>query len=182
MNELNDIVHALSLLHDLEGVAFIRQLKVITERREFKPLATNPQILTTGGMSSEDYMAQLSVALQAVEHGYTVYILPNPQGIRTADFIFVRKGIYRMFDLKTIIGQNSVSNRLKESLGQTNRVLLNLRCDYNVRRLTSEVRHYFEMSNDVQEVLLFRGKKGISIKRNIALSRGFLQMMMNSFR
>ena len=36
----------------------------------------------------------------------------NPKGIRTADFIFERKGVYKMFDLKTITGRSSVDNRL----------------------------------------------------------------------
>ena len=32
------------------------------------------------------------------------------------------------------------------------------------------------------EVLIFTGNKEISVKRNIASSKGFLKMMMNSFR
>jgi len=93
-----------------------------------------------------------------------------------------RKGVYKMFDLKTITGKNSVGNRLKESLGQTDRVLLNLQTNYNIRRLSQEIRHYFEMSSNVQEVLIYNGNKEISIKRNIVSSKGFLKMMMNCFR
>ena len=62
------------------------------------------------------------------------------------------------------------------------RVLLNMRTDYNIRHLTLEIKRYFEMSADVQEVLIYSGSKEISIKRNIASSKGFLKMMMNSFR
>ena len=87
-----------------------------------------------------------------------------------------------MFDLKTITGKNSVGNRLKESLGQTDRVLLNLQTNYNIRRLSQEIRHYYEMSSNVQEVLIYSGNKEISIKRNIVSSKGFLKMMMNCFR
>ena len=53
-----------------------------------------------------------------------------------------------MFDLKTISGKNSVGNRLKESIGQTNCVLLNIVCDYNVRSLTLEIKRYFESNAD----------------------------------
>ena len=109
-------------------------------------------------------------------------LLPNPKGIRSADFIFVRKGVLKLFDLKTITGKNSVGNRLAESIGQTERVLLNMQTDYNIRRLTLEIKRYFEMSAAVQEVLIYSGSKEISIKRNIASSKGFLKMMMNSFR
>lgn len=38
------------------------------------------------------------------------------------------------------------------------------------------------MSSDASEVLIFTGRKTISVKRNLATSKGFLRMMMNSFR
>ena len=87
-----------------------------------------------------------------------------------------------MFDLKTIVGKNSVGNRLRESVGQTSSVLLNLKCNYSIRNITDEIRHHFETSPSAVEVLIFTGNKEISIKRNIATSKGFLKMMMNSFR
>ena len=157
----------LALLHELKGVDFIKQLRLITERREFRPLETDPQIYSVGGERSNDYESLINAARK---------------GIRTADYIFVRKGVLRLFDLKTITGKNSVGNRLLESLGQTDRVLLNLQTNYNVRHLTHEIKRYFEYSIEIQEVLIFFGTKEISIKRNIVSSRGFLKMMMNNFR
>ena len=91
----------LALLHELKGVDFIKQLRLITERREFRPLETDPQIYSVGGERSNDYESLINAARKAVQHGYTVYILPNPKGIRTADYIFVRKGVLRLFDLKS---------------------------------------------------------------------------------
>ena len=135
-----------------------------------------------GGEGDDDYAALLDAANKATEYGYRVFILPNPHGVRTADFIFERRGVYKLFDLKTIVGKNSVGNRLQESLGQSNRVLLNLKCKYGIRNITDEIRKHFEMSAEAVEVLIFNGKKQISIKRNIATSKGFLKMMMNSFR
>ena len=169
-------------LHYLKGVQFINQLKLIVNSGEFRPIIGETNIFSAIGEESSDYDNLINAARKAVERGYRVYILPNPKGIRTADFIFERKGVLKQFDLKTITGKNSVGNRLKESLGQTERVLLNMRTDYNIRHLTLEIKRYFEMSADVQEVLIYSGSKEISIKRNIASSKGFLKMMMNSFR
>ena len=59
---------------------------------------------------------------------------------------------------------------------------VSVQTDYSIRRLTQEIRHYFEISTDVQEVLIYSGNREVSVKRNIALSKGFLKMMMNSFR
>ena len=182
MGENNDIAQMLALLYRLQGNDYIRQLKLITERKEFSPLASDPQIYTVGGESGDDYHSILDAARKAVVHGYNVFVLPNPKSFRTADFIFERKGVYKMFDLKTITGRNSVGNRLKESVGQTNSVLLNLKCTYGIRNITDEIRRHFEMSPGAVEVLIFTGNKEISIKWNIATSKGFLKMMMNSFR
>ena len=88
---------------------------------------------------SDDFDNLINAARKAVAHGYRVYILPNPQGIRTADYIFERKGVYKMFDLKTITGKSSVDNRLSESIGQTNRVLLNIVADYNLGTLLRDI-------------------------------------------
>ena len=169
-------------LHYLKGASFINQLKLIINSGEFFPVEGESGIFSAISNQSDDYDNLIKAARKAVEHGYRVYLLPNPKGIRTADFIFVRKGVLKLFDLKTITGKNSVGNRLAESIGQTERVLLNMQTDYNIRRLTLEIKRYFEMSAAVQEVLIYSGSKEISIKRNIASSKGFLKMMMNSFR
>jgi hypothetical protein len=182
MGENNDIAQMLALLHKLQGIDFVRQLRLITERNEFSPLKSDPQIYTVGGEGSEDYIPLLDAARKAVSHGYNVYVLPNPKAFRTADFIFERRGVYKMYDLKNIVGRNSIGNRLKESVGQTNSVLLNLKCSYGIRNITDEIKRHFEMSPSAVEVLIFSGNKEISIKRNIASSKGFLKMMMNSFR
>ena len=48
-------------------------------------------------------------------HGYCVYILPNPRSCRTADFIFEKKGILGLYDLKTVHGKGSVGSQLFDS-------------------------------------------------------------------
>ena len=55
MEEHNDIAQMLALLHELQGIDFVRQLKLITERREFTPLTDNPLIYTVGGEKDDDY-------------------------------------------------------------------------------------------------------------------------------
>ena len=94
-----------------------------------------------------------------------MFILPNPKDTRTPDFIFEQKGNCKVYDLKTISGKASVSNRLFESIGQSNRVLLNMTVDYNARLLASDIKSYFETNQDAVEVLIFKGKKMISINR-----------------
>ena len=96
----NDIASELSLLHMLKGAAYVSKLMEIAARKEFHPLEDDPCIFSVGGEKDADYPNLLNAARKAVEHGYQVYILPNPRGTRTADYIFVRKNIYKLFDLK----------------------------------------------------------------------------------
>ena len=70
-------------------------------------------------------------------------------------------------------GKASVGNRLTESIGQTNRVLLNMKTDYNGRLLASDIKSFFEKSRDAIEVLVFKGNKTISIKRGLVQNPAF---------
>ena len=179
--QVRDIADELEELHYRRGSHFIWQLKVITSHPSFYPIKGEDNIFTTGGESGDDYDNLLNAARKAVEHGYRVFILPNPKGIRTADFIFERKGVYKMFDLKTIIGKSSVGNRLLESIGQTNHVILNMATDYDPRKLATDVRMYFETNNQAREVLIMKGNKFLSVSRQFVEGKDYFKMFMKRF-
>ena len=179
--QIRDIADELEELHYRRGSHFIWQLKVITSHPSFYPIKGEDNIYTTGGESGEDYENLLNAARKAVEHGYRVFILPNPKGIRTADFIFERKGVYKMFDLKTIIGKSSVGNRLLESIGQSNRVLLNMPTGYNTRLLAADIKTYFELNEDALEVMILKGRKLLSIDRNDVLHPSYYRIIKKRF-
>jgi hypothetical protein len=181
MGENNDIAQMLALLHELQGIDFVRLLRLITERHEFSPLKDDPLIYTVGGEGSDDYDSLLDAARKAVEHGYRVFLLPNPKGFRTADFIFERKGVYKMFDLKTIIGRNSVDNRLSESVTQTNRVLLHMKADYNPGTMARCIKRYFELNPNAREVLVFKGMKQISVTRRSLEDNDFFRTFIRRY-
>ena len=152
-------------LHNLKGAGFIKKLKEIVYYGEFHLVEGETGIYSTGGEQGPDYENLLNAARKAVEHGYRVFILPNPKDTRTPDFIFEQKGNCKVYDLKTISGKASVSNRLFESIGQSNRVLLNMTVDYNARLLASGIKSYFETNQDALEVLIFKGKKVLPVNR-----------------
>ena len=113
----NDITSELAKLHELTGAEFSRQVERIAKRKEFHPLETDKDILTTGGKQSDDYENLLQAARKDVEFGYRVYLLPNPTEIRTPDFILEKKNTYRVYDLKTVFGRSSVGQSLIDSIG-----------------------------------------------------------------
>ncbi len=173
-----------SLLEDLRierGANFIKTLKEIAKHPSFFPVKGEANTYSTGGEGGDDFDNLLNAARKAVEHGYRVFILPNPKEFRTADFIFERRGIYKLFDLKTISGKSIVETRLMESIGQTNRVLLNMTVDYNPALLARNIKRYFERSNEAMEVLIFKGKKIVSVDRDLTLSSDYYSIFMKRY-
>lgn len=168
-------------LHNLKGAQFINQLKQIVYYCDFHPVEGETCIFSAISKQSDDFDNLINAARKAVEHGYRVYMLPNPKGIRTADFIFERKGVYKMFDLKSITGKNSVSNRLMESIGQTNHVILNMLTDYDARLLAKDVQAYFEANKDAREVLIMKGNKFLSVSRRFVEGNFYIKMFMKRY-
>lgn len=175
------ITAELAKLHVLKGADFSRQVERIALRKEFYNLKDEKNIFVTGYYTGEDYENLLSAARKAVEYGYRVFILPNPQGIRTPDFIFAYKNIYITYDLKTIRGKSSVGTRLLESIGQSNRVLLHMTSDYNARLLASDLKAYFEANSHAIEVLIFKGKKKMSITRRFVANPMFNRLFRRMY-
>ena len=178
---MNNITDELAKLHELTGAEFSRQVERIALRNEFRPLEGETDIYISGGETSDDFENQLNAARKAVMHGYRVFILPNPKGIRTADFIFERKGTYKLYDLKTIHGKASVKNRLLESIGQTNHVLLNMATDYNARYLAKDLLTYFTTNPNAFEVMIFKRNKIIQIKRVSVESNDFIKKFIQFY-
>ena len=180
-NAMNDIAKELALLHELQGADFVRQLERITSDKRFYSIENETAIFAMGDYQQEDLPSILDAARKAVAFGYRVYLLPNPNNVRTADFIFVRNNIYKMYDLKTIRGKASVLNRLTESIGQTRHVLLNMTTDYNPRLLAKEIHTYFEKNPAGCEVLIFKHKKLISVTRKTLEDKNFVKTFMHSY-
>ena len=178
---MEDIAIELSILHSLSGIQFVKQLEKITQYAGFFLVKGETAIYSVGGEHDDDYDALMDAAHKAVEHGNIVYLLPNPRNCRTADFIFKKRGTYMMYDLKTVYGRGSVGTQLLDSIGQSNRILLNITSDYNARLLAADIKAYFEANRHAVEVLLFKGKKAISVNRYVAQSPMFYRQFRKKY-
>ena len=176
-----DIAIELARLHILHGADFVRQLKLLASFSDFHLVKGEKSIYAMGGEQGEDYEAQMNAARKLVLLGYRVFILPNPHGIRTADFIVECKGVYKMYDLKTVQGKTSVLNRLLESIGQTSHVLLNVCSDYNARLLATQIKTYFEVNDDAIEVLVMKGRKTFSVTRRLVTNSRYLWLFRDKY-
>ena len=178
---MNDIAAELANRHNLQGADYSRQVEHIARMGDFHPVEGEFGIYSVGGESGNDYINLLNAARKAVFHGYKVYILPNPSGTRSPDFIFERKEVYRLIELKTIQGSSSVSNRLADSISQSNHVLLNMTPRYNGGLLAVQIKSYFEKNDNALEVLIFKGKDLLSIKRRFVFQKDFIRKFRKAF-
>ncbi len=160
----------------MNGSAYNIALEEICKLKCFKPYPNEQNIYWVGSIDDFDLENLLIAAKKAVSFGYTVYILPNPKNVRTPDFIFEKKGLYRDYDLKTINGKNSVGNSLMDSIGQTRHVLLNVNSNYNPRKLSEELVTYFERNVNALSVMLFKKKRLLFYNRDQALRPQFNRM------
>lgn len=176
-----DIAKELANLHHVRGVEFIRQLKWLTRLNIFKLVEGEKDILAAEASHRDDWPSLLDAARKAVTHGNKVYILPNPKGTKTADYIFENKGVYKLYDLKTISGKASLSNRLVESADQTNRVLVNVNTTYNPRLMAVQIKKYFDDNPLAVEVLVYKGKKAIPVTRRFIMNPLYLFLFRQKY-
>ena len=102
--EKKNMAELLKDLHTKRGAEYVNTLKEIVRSNEFKRIPGLKNVYSKIDKSDTDFTNIKQAAKRAAQHGNTVYILPNPHSTRKPDFIFVRNGVIKDYDLKTISG------------------------------------------------------------------------------
>lgn len=151
-------------------------LRIIIEKGQYQKIQN--RIYCAINKKSNDYDSLLSFAKKyiAIHRNAEIYILSNPEGIKSMDIIIKEKNFLSAYELKTITGKNSINHRLNESITQSCRVIINLAVDYNIRNLYSEIKKHFYKHKNALEVIIFKGKKEIKIDRNLMTEAKFRKL------
>lgn len=158
-----DIAQALGALNEKKGAEYIKAILEITEMKIFKSVDGSKEIFSALGKSHSDFENILNAAKKMAEKGYRVFILPNPRGTRSGDCILQKKSFVGLYDVKTIEGKGSIGSRLTESVGQANRVILNIRSQYNPKDIAYEIRTFLEKNKEAREVIILKGNKALFV-------------------
>jgi len=175
---MNDIAAELIKLHELTGAEFSRQVERIAMMHVFHLVEGETNIFAAISEGAQDFSNQIRAARKLLLYGYRVFLLPNPKNGRTPDMIVERKGTYRIYDLKTITGESSAINRLRESIGQCNQIIMNMATNYDARQLGKDIRQFFTQNPNAIEVMILKGTRQIIVKRSYALSPNFVKVFM----
>ncbi len=128
--------------------------------------------------SADDYDNLLFVAemLTKKHRKAEIYILPNPKGVKSMDIIIKNKNSIYAYDVKTLTGLNSVDNRLLDSIGQSNRVILSIKSEYQARKLYDEIKSFFENNKKAQQVIIIVRNKEIILDREMMKESTFRRL------
>ena len=127
------------------------------------------EILKTGEIPNN-----LQIAQKFVNNGYDVFLLSNPKGTKSADFIIRKRNCLYYVEGKTSSGGSSLVHRFEKGAKQADRIVINLTGARRGKSFLSEIKSAFEANENLQVIYIFKASRLIFIKRNDALSKTFL--------
>jgi hypothetical protein len=130
---------------------------------------------------SKELTESINAAKRLMTDGYKVYLLPNPKDISSADLIAVKNDNYKMYELKTVYGKNSIGNRLESSEKQSEYVLLNIISSIPARTAYESIKQFFSTSKKAKEVLIFKGNKEFVITKSKIKQKDFLYYLIKEW-
>ena len=130
------------------------------------------EILKTGEIPNN-----LQIAQKFVDNGYDVFMLSNPKGTKSADFIIRKRNCLYYVEGKTSSGGSSLVHRFEKGAEQADRIVINLTGARRGKSFLSEIKSAFEANENLQVIYIFKASRLIFIKRNEALSKSFLQTL-----
>ena len=123
--------------------------------------------------SSDEFPGNLSLARKLMSNGYDVYMLGNPNGIRSADFIVTKKGLIYYLEGKTMNGKGSLDELLEKATSQSNNIIVDIIGTDNAAYIAKEIRNTFERHKLLKEISVFKGNRLIKTTRRHISSSNF---------
>lgn len=166
-----------------------RVLKKITELPDFKELKDAANKDMKGKIFSNMSLAEIKntgegvanvlVAQKLAGKKRSVYLMPNPKGFKSPDFIIKEGNKYYSLELKTINGMSSVDNRLEDAAKQSNRIVLDIAAGKrNSRILASSILTFLKKQNSVKEIIIFKGHKEYKVTPKDIAETKFINKFM----
>lgn len=122
--------------------------------------------------SSDEFPGNLSLARKLMANGYDVYMLGNPNGIRSADFIATKKNMVYYLEGKTMNGKGSLNELLAKAASQAENIVVDIIGSEDAAYIAREIKSVFEHYIQLRSVGVFKGSRLIiTTRRHLASSR-----------
>ena len=126
------------------------------------------EILKTGETPNN-----LQIAQKFMMNGYDVFLLSNPKGTKSADFIIRKKNILFYVEGKTSTGGSSLVHRFNNGAEQADRIAINFIGYPKASEIIEIINSTFYNQANVSELFLFKGKRLIIVSRDFCNSKHF---------
>lgn len=123
--------------------------------------------------SSDEFPGNLCLARKLMANGYDVYMLGNPNGVKSADFIATTKGRILYLEGKTMNGKGSLDELLDKAATQSEHILIDIIGTDDAAYVAKEIRRAFEKHRYLQEVFVLKGSRIILTTRRHLSSHTF---------
>ena len=126
------------------------------------------EILKTGEIPNN-----LQIAQKFVMNGYDVFLLSNPKGTKSADFIIRKKNILFYVEGKTSTGGSSLVHRFEKGAEQADRIAINFIGLPPTSKITDLIKNVFFDNQELAELILFKGRRMVVVTRKDCLAQNF---------
>ena len=131
--------------------------------------------------SSDEFPGNLSLARKLMANGYDVYMLGNPNVIKSADFIATRKNMVYYLEGKTMNGKGSLDELLSKASSQSDRVIIDIIGTDDIHYIVREIKNAFIHNLSLLEVIILNGSKLISVDRRRLGRKDFEMDLQNEW-
>lgn len=153
---------------------FIRSDKHSTKNGSiFATVELPDKITTENTKNNKELMNNIAMAKKMANNGYDVYLLSNPHGVKSADFILSKNGKVYYVEGKLSTGKNSLGHNLNKGGSQAQRILIDLTGTDDTNYITARLFEGFQNNPSLKEVLLLKGGRLISITAIDARNKDF---------
>lgn len=122
--------------------------------------------------SSDEFPGNLSLARKLMANGYDVYMLGNPNGIRSADFIATKKNMVYYLEGKTMNGKGSLDELLDKAASQADNIIVDVIGTEDASYIAREIKCVFENHIQLRSIGVFKGSRLIlTTRRHLESSR-----------
>ena len=115
----------------------------------------------------------IQMAKKMANNGYDCYLLSNPHGTKSADFLFVKDGKVLYTEGKLSTGKNSLGHNLSKGGSQSERLLIDLTGTKDTNYISARLEEAFENNDNLKEVMLLKGGRLISVKATDVRNKSF---------
>ena len=134
-------------------------------------------------IKKQDYRTETPTVLPSTttKHRSDLFLLSNPRGTKSADFISRKKNILFYVEGKTSSGGSALSGRLSEGAKQADRIVINLTNYSKLKRLAENIKATFIQNPSLRELLIFKGSILIQIDRYLITSKDYSKIIFKEF-